>query len=593
MTYTFKLARRLAVSRDFAMLAILALVAACAGDTTTAPDSAVSTPSQAAVLTVLPSAVTAETNQPVQFRARTRNLHGDIVTTAIAWSSTGGTINTDGTFSSATAGTFKVIGRGRGWRKVDTSVVIVVPPTNDVVRLAVSPETATLNVGASKTFSAAAYTGDGSTTTVGVNWTAAGGDIDAAGVYTAGTTAGTYRVIAANTAGTLADTSLVTITAPAPAPTLAQVYVTPASVSLTAGGTQQFKAYGRNSVGDSVAVTVAFSANSGSVTSGGLYTAGTTAGTFRLIAKESTTGAADTAAITVTAPVTTTPTRTGIPYGPFALWNSNTTVVWGPSPFTGSIGNTDPAGVVSQLDAARQMGLHLVLFMTGGAHTNYLTNGAFDLTKWKARMDQFNTSTIRAAVAAGVKDGTIVGNSIMDEPEHSSWGGVMTKPLLDQMAAYVKAIFPTLPVGVNSGPTGYYQWRPTERYRVVDFVANQYNHWVTAGDVAAWRDKVLAQAKLDGITPAFSLNILGGGVQDRDGTYDCTGSGQGGTYSYPNCRMTAQQVRDWGRTLGVAGCVMLMWKFDATFMSKSDNVQAFKDVATTLSGSTARSCSRL
>jgi hypothetical protein len=671
MTYTFKLARRLAVSRDFAMLAILAIVAACAGDSTTAPDSVESTPTKAATLIVSPRSVTAETRQPVRFLGRSRTERGQVVTT-VAWSSTGGTISADGTFSSAIVGTFKVIGRGRGWKHADTAIVIVVPPANDVIRLTTSPTAATLNVGASRTFSATGYLNDGTTTTIGVNWTATGGDIDAAGTYTAGARAGTYRVVATNTAGTLADTSTVTIVTPtlsqvylspasvslnagatrqfsaygrnsvgdsvpvtvafsatggtvtsgglytagstggtfrvvakdqstgkadtsavtiaAATPTLAQVYVTPASVSLTAGGSQQFKAYGRTSSGDSIPVTVAFSATSGTVTSGGLYTAGSTAGTFRVVAKESTSGTADTAAVTVSAPTTTI--GTGIPFGPFALWNSTTTVAWGPVPFTGSIGNSDPAGLVTQLSAARQMGLHLVLFMTGGDHLNYLTNGAFDLSKWKARMDQFNTAAIKSAVAAGVKDGTIVGNSLMDEPEHKSWGGVMTKPLLDQMAAYAKAIFPTLPMGVNNGPTGYYQWRPTERYHVVDFVVNQYNWWVTTGDVAAWRDKVLAQAKLDGITPAFSLNILGGGVQDRDGVYDCTGAGQGGTFVAPNCRMTATQVRDWGRTLGVAGCVMLMWKYDGAFMAKTDNVQAFRDVAAQLAGTPSRSCSR-
>ena len=200
MTYTFKLARRLAVSRDFAMLATLAIVAACAGDSTTAPDSVESTPSQAAVLTVLPSKVTAETNQSVQFRGRTRTLHGEVIS-MVAWSTTGGTINADGTFSSATAGTFKVVGRGRGRKQADTAVVIVVPPANDVIRITASPDVATLNAGASRTFSATGYLADGTTATVGVNWTATGGDIDAAGAYTAGATAGTYRVIATNTAG--------------------------------------------------------------------------------------------------------------------------------------------------------------------------------------------------------------------------------------------------------------------------------------------------------------------------------------------------------------------------------------------------------
>jgi hypothetical protein len=180
----------------------------------------------------------------------------------------------------------------------------------------------------------------------------------------------------------------------------------------------------------------------------------------------------------------------------------------------------------------------------------------------------------------------------MDEPEFRSWGGVMTKPLLDQMARYVKAIFPTLAVGVNHGPDGYYLWRPTERYRDVDYVVNQYNWWITSGDIVAWRDKVLAQARLDGVTPAFSLNIINGGVQDRDGTWDCIGTGGLGLRS-PNCRMNATQLRNWGITLGTSGCMLLMWKYDAAFMANAQNAQAFSDVATRLASTPGRSCKRV
>jgi hypothetical protein len=604
MTYTFKLARRLAVSRDCAMLATLAVVAACTGDTTTAPDSAESIPSQVAVLSVSPRMVTAETNQPIRFRGHERSLRGDAYTSATVWSSTGGSISADGTFLSSTTGTFRVVGRGRGWKQSDTAVVVVVPPTTDVTRLVISPDATTLEAGATHSFSATAYLADGSTAKTGVNWTSTGGEIDAAGSYTAGTTAGSYRVIAATTSGTVADTASVSVTVPAapaptepaPVPTLTAVYVTPVSVSLNAGATQAFKVYGRNSDGDSVPVTVAFSATGGTVSSTGLFTAGTSGGSFRVVARESVSGKADTSAvaITVAAPAPApTPTGTGIPYGPFGLWSSNTTVSWGPTPFTMSQNYTDPSGIVTQIAAARNQKQRLVLAMTGGSHSNYLTNGAFDYTKWKSRMNLFNTSTIRNAVAAGVADGTIIGNSVMDEPEFRDWGGVMTKPLLDQMASYVKAIFPTLPVGVNHGPNGYYQWRPTERYRVLDYVLNQYSWWVTTGNVAAYRDKVLAQAALDGVQVAFSLNLLNGGVQDKDGTYSCDGAGQGGKgLTNQNCRMTAQQVRDWGLTLGRTGCAMFMWRYDDTFMSRSDNQQAFRDVAGGLASSAAKSCRR-
>jgi hypothetical protein len=601
MTYTFKLARRLAVSRECAMLAFLALVAGCTSDVTTAPDGVASAPSQAEVLSVSPRRVTAEVGQAIRFRGHSRSTRGDEFTSATAWSSTGGTITANGTFSSSLTGTFKVVGRGRGWKQSDTAIVVVVPPATDVVRLAISPDATTLDPGASRTFAATAYLADGSTATAGVNWTATGGDVDAAGKYIAGSTAGTYRVIAATTSGTVADTATVTVTAaaeplpdPTPVPTLAKVYVTPASVSLGAGASQLFRAYGRNSAGDSVPVTVTFAATGGTVTTGGLYTAGSTGGTFRLTAKEAASGVADTSAVTVVLASTGgTSTSTGIPFGPFGLWNSYTSVSWGPTPFTASQNYTDPAGIVTQIAAARSQKQHLVLAMTGGPHDNYMTNGAFDYTKWKNRMDLFNTSTIRTAVAAGVADGTIVGNSIMDEPEHKSWGGVMTKPMLDQMAAYAKAIFPTLPVGVNHGPVGYYAWRPTEHYRVVDYVNNQYNWWVTSGDVAAWRSKVLAQAASDGVQVSFGLNVLDGGVQDKDGTYDCTGPGQAGKGTFgSNCRMTAQQLRDWGTALGTSGCALLMWKYDGTFASRSDNQDAFRSLATVLGSSPAKPCRR-
>jgi hypothetical protein len=178
----------------------------------------------------------------------------------------------------------------------------------------------------------------------------------------------------------------------------------------------------------------------------------------------------------------------------------------------------------------------------------------------------------------------------MDEPEHAHWGGVMTKPLIDQMAAYVKGIFPTLAVGVNHGPNGYYLWRPTERYHRIDYVLNQYNWWVTSGDVAAWRDKVVAQAALDGTTPAFSLNVLNGGVQDRDGVWDCTGTGGLGLRS-PNCRMTPAQVRDWGTLLGSSGCALLMWKY-GSYMSAPDLAEALRDVGSRLAARPGRSCLR-
>jgi hypothetical protein len=584
MTYTFKLARRLAASPEWCMVALLALLTACAGDTT-GPDGA---PSQSPErIALVPSSATIETNQKIRFTSR--DAFGTPLMTATTWESTGGTITEDGTFSSSLAGTFKVVGRGR-WKKTDTSTVVVVTPPTNLTAVVVAPTSVSLAAGATQTFSASGLLSDGTTTAIGVTWSATGGTIDAGGLYKAGTTAGAYRLIATSSS-TLADTVPVNITAPAP--TLAQVVVKPASVSLTGGQTKQFSAYGLNSLGDSVAVQVSFNATGGTITSTGLYTAGTTGGTFKVFATEPSSGEADTSAVTVSVVTSSPPppsTGMGTPYGPFALWSSSTSVKSGPVPFTASIGASSPSGIVTQINSARLMGQKLVLFMTGGAHLNYITNGAFDLAKWKAKMDQYNTTTIRNAVAQGVSDGTVVGNAMIDEPEHSSWGGVITKPMLDQMAAYGKQYFPTLPFGVNHGPGGY-RWRPTESYKVVDYVVNQYAWRI--GDISTWTQNVQGLATRDGYRVGYSINILDGGVQDRDGTWDCTGAGQAGNGTYnSNCRTPADSLQRWGRTLVGRGCMLLMWTYDDAYMSRTDNQGAFRSVADSAARVQRKACAR-
>ncbi len=100
----------------------------------------------------------------------------------------------------------------------------------------------------------------------------------------------------------------------------------------------------------------------------------------------------------------------------------------------------------------------------------HVTHGKFDLAKWKARQNRYDTPEIRAAVEAGFRDGTVLMANIIDEPHHQSWGGVPDKALIDEMAAFVKRIFPMLPVGLSIR----WDWLPGERYKVVDFIVTQY-----------------------------------------------------------------------------------------------------------------------
>jgi hypothetical protein len=283
---------------------------------------------------------------------------------------------------------------------------------------------------------------------------------------------------------------------------------------------------------------------------------------------------------------------TGIPFGPSSLWTLNK-LEYGPAPFTASQNYISADTLIQQINAARSKGHRLVLAMAGGLPTRYTTNGKFDLAKWKTRMNTYNRSTLKTAVATAVADGTVIGNMMIDEPETVRWGGNITKATLDQMAVYAKTIFPTLPEGLNHGPPGY-KWRATERYTKVDYVLYQYNHWVNSGNLVAWRDAVLAQAKLDGVRPALSLNVLNGGKQDKgDGNYDCAGAGQGGFgTAYPNCQMTADQVRTWGKALTPYACFMMVWRYDKAYMTEPANQLAFKDIAALAASKPKPTCKR-
>ena len=266
--------------------------------------------------------------------------------------------------------------------------------------------------------------------------------------------------------------------------------------------------------------------------------------------------------------------------------------------FTVTIGPVNATIILDLVAAARTKHMKLILAMTGGSHDNYMStiNGVyqFDMAKWRAKMQTYNTSATKTAVASAVADGTIIGNSVMDEPNVSgagdgnTWGpaGTMTKIRVDSLCGYVKAIFPALPVGVAHGHNTF---EPANSYRVCEFLMDQYA-W-RKGDVTTYRDDGLALARRDGMSILFSVNLLNGGVTDRDGIWDCAGTGGMGTYA-PNCRMTSQQVRDWGILLGSAGCALSMWRYDEAFVLNADNQQAFNDVRSRLATLPGKSCRR-
>jgi hypothetical protein len=107
---------------------------------------------------------------------------------------------------------------------------------------------------------------------------AGGGAINSAGLFTTGTTTGTFPNTVRAASGTIAGSATINVSAGL----LASITVTPDPVSLAVNGMQQFTAVGKDANGTIVPILPVWSvvANGGAIISTGVFTAGSVAGTF-------------------------------------------------------------------------------------------------------------------------------------------------------------------------------------------------------------------------------------------------------------------------------------------------------------------------
>lgn len=229
MTYTFKLARRMAMAHGTIMIVLLAALAACnqGGDL----KEGFAPPDLAATLNTvhtLPDSAALSPGATLQFFAFGRTLAGDSVDVVVrSWTASGGTISSGGVFQAdSIPGLYQVSAsaellNGDPGRRSGRSMVRVLGTGSGGPQLAgidIAPRSVILGAGQAQGYTAVGRLSDGSNTTVTVLWTATGGSIDNGGRYVAGTTAGSFQVIATETSG-LVDTANVVISASPPPPT--------------------------------------------------------------------------------------------------------------------------------------------------------------------------------------------------------------------------------------------------------------------------------------------------------------------------------------------------------------------------------------
>jgi hypothetical protein len=232
---------------------------------------------------------------------------------AVTYMATGGTVSVTGSYvAPTTPGTYRVVVAQVGGAARDTATVTV--PAPQLTTLTINPKTVTLAAGATRQFSVNASWSTGATTPPPATYSMVGGgtQVTTSGLFTAPTTAGTYRVIVAHTGGTLRDTATVTVTAPTA--TLTSLTISPKTVSLTTGATRQFAASAEWSNGSTTLPPVDYrvvGTGSGTVSPTGLYTAPGTAGTYRVMVAHTGGTRADTATVTVSGTVSSPPPQAG------------------------------------------------------------------------------------------------------------------------------------------------------------------------------------------------------------------------------------------------------------------------------------------
>ena len=190
--------------------------------------------------------------------------------------------------------------------------------------------------------------------------------------------------------------------------------------------------------------------------------------------------------------------RGGIPIGYFGMPTS----VYG-AVYNGAFRNIWPSYLNRELSAIKNRGGKIVLNLAG--HERYYkTDGHFSLTKWKQQVARFRNVNF----SQYVKDGTVVANCLIDEPnDWHNWGKPIPGSTLEEMARYSKQLYPGLPTVVRAEAT--YLAKFSTSYRYLDGAWAQY---VTRkGTPSDFIRRNVSDAQRKGLSLVTGLNVTRGG----------------------------------------------------------------------------------
>jgi hypothetical protein len=238
----------------------------------------------------------------------------------------------------------------------------------------------------------------------------------------------------------------------------------------------------------------------------------------------------------------------GVLFGPYGLPTDHL------HSFGASARTVTPSSVLAVARAVRQAGGQVILRFAATDVTG--ADGSFSLSKWKAAMDRYAGMDL----ASFMRDGTIAGHLLVQNPQLSrNWGGHhISHATLDEMARYSRQLWPSLPTIVQAPATWLEDYAAGWKY--LDASSVVYSG--SLGDAASWLGQQASAAGDARLGLLVTMNVLNGGTS-ASGLPGRTA----GKYA-----MSATQLRSWGSTFLAHRkvCALLLTRYDSGYFGRAD-----------------------
>ena len=242
------------------------------------------------------------------------------------------------------------------------------------------------------------------------------------------------------------------------------------------------------------------------------------------------------------------------------------TPVDAPTAWNGTHYKAEPGTLVERLARSESAGVKVSVALASKAQTTN-ADGTFSLTKWKAQVDRFRSLSLSRYVT----NRTLYLHHLVDRPSCAScWGGrAIAWETVEEMARYSKSIWPALPTVARASPVELA--RANFRWTYLDAGWAQYN--TRRGDPTKFLTTQSLAARNEGLGLVAGLDLL-----------DASGSNS------PS--MTASQIRTFGTILAqqASVCALVSLRYNSSYLAQSGIRDAIAAVNTVAKGRAAGSC---